>query len=124
MATPSSILAWEIPWTGQPGGLQSVGSQSPTRLNNNNNNDNKIRLSSLHFQLDSQILMSRCSLDIVHWMSHRYLKQVVFPSPGSLHPSLGGLHLPLFGCPGQLYSSDSLSSHSQSASSAGGSVSL
>ena len=27
MATPSSILAWEIPWTGQPGRLQSMGSQ-------------------------------------------------------------------------------------------------
>ena len=24
MATPSSILAWEIPWTEEPGGLQSV----------------------------------------------------------------------------------------------------
>ena len=27
MATHSSILAWRIPWTEQPGGLQSVGSQ-------------------------------------------------------------------------------------------------
>ena len=27
MATHSSILAWEIPWTGEPGGLQSLGSQ-------------------------------------------------------------------------------------------------
>ena len=27
MAMPSSILAWEIPWTEEPGGLQSVGSQ-------------------------------------------------------------------------------------------------
>ena len=26
MATPSSILAWEIPWTEEPGWLQSVGS--------------------------------------------------------------------------------------------------
>ena len=26
-ATHSSILAWGIPWTGEPGGLQSVGSQ-------------------------------------------------------------------------------------------------
>ena len=25
MATHSSILAWEIPWTEEPGGLQSVG---------------------------------------------------------------------------------------------------
>ena len=25
MATHSSILAWRIPWTGEPGGLQSIG---------------------------------------------------------------------------------------------------
>ena len=25
MATHSSILAWEIPWTGEPGGPRSVG---------------------------------------------------------------------------------------------------
>ena len=31
-ATHSSLLAWSIPWTEQPGGLQSVGSQSGTRL--------------------------------------------------------------------------------------------
>ena len=24
---PSSILAWRIPWTEEPGGLQSIGSQ-------------------------------------------------------------------------------------------------
>ena len=27
MSTPSSILAWKIPWTEEPGGLQSMGSQ-------------------------------------------------------------------------------------------------
>ena len=27
MATYSSILAWEIPWTEEPNGLQSMGSQ-------------------------------------------------------------------------------------------------
>ena len=27
MATHSSILAWVIPWTEEPGGLQSTGSQ-------------------------------------------------------------------------------------------------
>ena len=32
MATHSSILAWKIPWTQEPGGLQSMGSQSRTRL--------------------------------------------------------------------------------------------
>ena len=33
MATYYSILAWRIPWTEEPGGLQSMGSQrSWTRL--------------------------------------------------------------------------------------------
>ena len=27
MATHSSVLAWRIPWTEEPGGLQSIGSQ-------------------------------------------------------------------------------------------------
>ena len=27
MATYSSILAWKIPWTGEPGGLQFMGSK-------------------------------------------------------------------------------------------------
>ena len=35
MAAHSSILAWEIPWIEEPGGLQSVKSQkSQTELNN------------------------------------------------------------------------------------------
>ena len=28
VATRSSFIAWEIPWTEEPGGLQSIGSQS------------------------------------------------------------------------------------------------
>ena len=35
MATHSSILAWIIPWTEQPDGLQSVGSQ---RVRHNGSN--------------------------------------------------------------------------------------
>ena len=30
MATHSSFLAWRIPWTEEPGGLQALGSQSET----------------------------------------------------------------------------------------------
>ena len=30
MASHSSILAWRIPWTEEPGGLQSMGSQRVT----------------------------------------------------------------------------------------------
>ena len=32
MATGSSILAWKIPWTEEPGGLQSMGLESGTQL--------------------------------------------------------------------------------------------
>ena len=33
MATHYSILAWRIPWTEEPGGLQSMGLLSQTQLN-------------------------------------------------------------------------------------------
>ena len=32
MAIHSSTLAWKIPWTEEPDGTQSMGSQSQTRL--------------------------------------------------------------------------------------------
>ena len=50
MATHSSVLAWRIPGTGEPGGLPSMGSQSRTRLK---------RLSSSS--------SSGSSKEIVHW---------------------------------------------------------
>ena len=34
LATHFSILSWRIPWTEEAGGLQSMGSQSQTRLSN------------------------------------------------------------------------------------------
>ena len=34
MSTLSSILAWETPWTEEPGGLQSMGSQRVRQLSN------------------------------------------------------------------------------------------
>ena len=34
MATCSSILAWRIPWTEEPGKLQSMGSQELDTLSN------------------------------------------------------------------------------------------
>ena len=38
MAIHSSTLAWKIPWTEEPGRLQSMGSQSRTRLSDFNVN--------------------------------------------------------------------------------------
>ena len=37
MATPSSTLAWEIPWTEESGGLQSMASQELDRTHRLNN---------------------------------------------------------------------------------------
>ena len=37
MATQSSTLAWKIPWTEEPGRLQSMGLQSQTQLINTHN---------------------------------------------------------------------------------------
>ena len=34
MTTHPSIFAWKIPWAEDPGGLQSMGSQSQTRQHN------------------------------------------------------------------------------------------
>ena len=66
MATHSNILAWRIPWTEEPGGLQSIGSQ---RVKHNRSNlarmqfkcrcfikwakPNKVTLKSLYFSLNS-----------------------------------------------------------------------
>ena len=37
MATHSSTLAWETPWTENPVGLQSMGSQKSETMTNSNN---------------------------------------------------------------------------------------
>ena len=43
MAIHSRILAWRIPWTGEPGGLQPMGSKkSQAQFSNYNKNINSI----------------------------------------------------------------------------------
>ena len=44
MATHSSVLAWEILWTEEPGGLHSMGLQSWTRLSTCTNSKNSLCL--------------------------------------------------------------------------------
>ena len=39
MTIHSNILAWEIPWTEEPGGLQFTGSQKSWTLLSDNSND-------------------------------------------------------------------------------------
>ena len=54
MATHSSILAWEIPRTEEPGRLWSMGSQkSETGLSNSNNNSKQWQLQCYTIELDS-----------------------------------------------------------------------
>ena len=51
MATHSSILAWEIPWTEEPGGLQSMG---PQRVGHDCDTD------QIHF-IQTSLVFSDCA---------------------------------------------------------------
>ena len=62
MATHSSTLAWKIPLIEEPGGLQSMGSQSLTRLSN---------LISLHFTL----LKDNCFTEVCFFLSNLNVNQ-------------------------------------------------
>ena len=53
MAIHSSILAWKIPWTEEPGGLQAMGSQSIGHSweTNTHSGDWRVRQDALTLQL-------------------------------------------------------------------------
>ena len=53
MATHSSVLAWRIPGSGEPGGLLSMGSQSQTQLKRLSSSSSNQQVRGLHKQLDS-----------------------------------------------------------------------
>ena len=59
MATHSSILAWRIPWTEGPGGLQSVGSQ---RIGH----DRMTKHSTAHVDPEGQASSSACHLCVLY----------------------------------------------------------
>ena len=61
MTTHSSILAWRIPWTEEPGGLQSTGSQ---RVGHD-------------LATEQQGPLSRASNSRIHVEFLRYLKSVI-----------------------------------------------
>ena len=49
MAIHSSVLAWEIPWTEEPSGLQSMGLESDmTKQLNNNSKVNTLHIINLY----------------------------------------------------------------------------
>ena len=57
MAIRSSILAWEIPWTEEPGGLQSMGLQKNwTQLSNQTTTTSTIHI-SIYLNLLSPLQM-------------------------------------------------------------------
>ena len=55
MATHSNILAWKIPWTEEPGGLQSKGSQS-----------DMIEHTHTHTHTFEKVIMDRVLFNVLH----------------------------------------------------------
>ena len=55
MATYSSILAWRIPWTEEPGGLQSMGLQESDMTERLYNNKVHIQIIFLFSYVDVQL---------------------------------------------------------------------
>ena len=58
MATHSSILAWEIPWTEEPGGYSPWGREESDMTEQLNNNNKSLLLLNLSFQTRSTL--ARC----------------------------------------------------------------
>ena len=58
MATHSSVLAWRIPGTGEPGGLPSLGSQSRPRLKRLSSSSREAWHAENHGVAKSQTLLS------------------------------------------------------------------
>ena len=64
MAAHSGILAWRIPRTEEPGGLQSTGSQGQTRLSHS---------ACTNLCVNSQLLMDPSSLTFFCFYKHKFL---------------------------------------------------
>ena len=50
MATHSGILAWKSPWTEEPGGLQSMGSQELDTTETEHTNSHLLSCALAHLQ--------------------------------------------------------------------------
>jgi len=59
MATHSSILAWEIPWTEEPGGYSPWGREESDMTEQLNNNNKFLLLQNVSFQTRSTL--ARCT---------------------------------------------------------------
>ena len=72
MATHSSILAWEIPWTEEPGGLESTWSQ-------------RVRYSLATKQYHHDVIVQRKDTWAKQWLKGRFPKERI---PGQLHTAV------------------------------------
>ena len=75
MTTHSSILPWEIPWTEEPGGLQSMGLQK-----------SQTWLSEWKWKLLShvQLFVAPWTIQSMEFSRSEYWSGQPFPSPGDL----------------------------------------
>ena len=71
--THSSILAWRIPWTEEPGRPQSVGSQ---RVGHDWSD-----LACMHIQFSQHPLLEKTILSPTGWSCHFHMHKGVFLSP-------------------------------------------
>ena len=68
MATHSIILAWRIPWTEEPGGLQSMGSQELDLTCELSHHHHHHAFDCRHFKLSFLTLVSWVNSMMGHWV--------------------------------------------------------
>ena len=81
MATHSSILAWRIPWTEEPGGLQSRGSQ---RVGHDYVTNTHIHTHTTRHLFSSVQSLSRVWLFATPWITARQASLSIINSQSSL----------------------------------------
>ena len=88
MATCSSILTWEIPWTEEPGGQQSMGSQKgQTGFSEQTTNDN-MPLFKLKLNKNVKFISSLALSTFQVLNSHEWLEATVLDKHGGITCSL------------------------------------
>ena len=81
MATHSSVLAWEIPWTEEPRGLQSMGSQGAgynctTEHVHIHVIVTEILINDLLFARHTQDSPSLFYIDLLKWTENKYILNI------------------------------------------------
>ena len=117
MATHSSILAWRIPWTEEPGGLQSMGSQRDGH--DWAINTNSVWVSVASYSCQHSVLFSRSVVSDSLWPYELQHARPPCPSPTPgvhsnsrplsrwCHPAISSSVIPFSSCPHSLPASES-----------------